>query len=125
MSDSDHPDPDVDVPSISPAELQEKLRAGERINLLDLRPRDEFEEWRIEGDGVEAANEHYSGFIEAEITGTVREAFEELDLDEPVLVVCREGGASAYVVDLLLDEGIDAMNLEDGTDAYLESQESA
>ena len=124
MSDTDHPDPDVDVPSITAEELREKLERGERINLLDLRPRDEVEEWTIEGAGVEMANEHYSGFIEAEITGTVRETFEETGLDEPVLVICREGGASAYVVDLLVDEGIDAMNLEGGTEEFHEARES-
>jgi len=120
MSDADHPDPDVDVPSISPAELREKLERNEQLNVLDLRPRDEVEEWSIEGEGVTTYNEHYSAYIEAEITGTIREKFEETGLAEPVLAICRHGGASAYVVDLFIDEGIDAMNLEDGTEAYRE-----
>ena len=118
MSDSDHPDPDVDVPSITAEALQAKLDRDEPINLLDLRPRDEVEAWAIEGDAVTTYNEHYSAYIEAEITGTVRETFEETGLSEPVLAICRHGGASAYVVDLLVDEGIEAMNLEDGTEAF-------
>jgi rhodanese-related sulfurtransferase len=120
MSDTDHPDPDVDVPSITAAELREKLERHDNLNVLDLRSRDEFEEWSIEGEGVRTVNHHYSAYIEAEITDTVRAKFEESGLDEPVLAVCRYGGASAYVVDLFLKEGIDAMNLEDGTEAYRE-----
>ena len=118
MSDADHPDPDVDVPSITAAELREKLDQRDKLNVLDLRSRDEFEEWSIEGDGVTTVNQHYSAYIEAEITDSIREKFDESGLDEPVLAVCRYGGASAYVVDLFLEEGIDAMNLEDGTEAF-------
>jgi rhodanese-related sulfurtransferase len=40
---------------------------------------------------------------------------------EPVYVICRSGGRSARAVDILAVRGIDAINVEGGTDAWLQA----
>lgn len=103
-----------DATSVSPDDLHERIQRGERVNLLDVRNRDEFEAWRISGAGVEAAQVPYAEFVAAKARGEIEEFAADLDLREPVVAVCPRGEASATVAELLRDEGIDARNLDGG-----------
>lgn len=102
------------TPSVSPEDLHERIERGERVTLLDVRNRDEFEAWRIEGAGVEATQAPYARFTAAKARGEVDDLAADLDLREPVVVVCPRGEASATVAELLREEGVDARNLESG-----------
>ncbi|WP_101297523.1 MBL fold metallo-hydrolase [Halegenticoccus soli] len=104
--------------ALSPDELYEKLRDGERVTILDVRNRDEFEEWRIAGEGVEATQVPYSRFVQAQAKGTVGDLAAEHDLEPPVLAVCGQGEASAEVAHLLSDAGVEALNLEGGMEGW-------
>ncbi len=115
---TDYPEPEGDVERVAPEELLKRLRAPERASLLDLRDRDEFESWRIDGPGVEAVQVPYVKFVSAEATDAVDDLVAETDLDEPVVAVCARGEASAYVADLLGDAGIEATNLAGGMEAW-------
>jgi len=103
-----------DTPSLSPEELHDRLARGERVHLLDVRNRDEFEAWRITGETVEATQIPYSEFAAAKARGEVDELAADLDLEPPVVAVCPRGEVSATVADLLREEGIDARNLAGG-----------
>ncbi|MFB6184593.1 MAG: MBL fold metallo-hydrolase [Haloarculaceae archaeon] len=120
---SDYPQPDDEVPSVSPLELERRIEADEPIRLLDVRNRSEIEQWRIEGNGVRRTEIPYSKFIEAEIADDV--ASLAADLEGPVVVVCGQGEASAYVADLLLEAGVEARNLAGGMDAWGRIYEAA
>ena len=116
MSDSEYPAPDGEVDSLSPATLAARIRAGETVSILDVRDRDEYDAWHVDAPGVTAAQVPYVNFVQAEIKGTV--ADRAPDLSEPIVVVCGEGKASAYVADLLATAGVDAANLAGGMEAW-------
>ena len=116
MSDSEYPAPDGEVDSLSPATLAARIRAGGTVSILDVRDRDEYDAWHVDGPGVTAAQVPYVNFVQAEIKGTV--ADRAPDLSEPIVVVCGEGKASAYVADLLATAGVDAANLAGGMEAW-------
>jgi glyoxylase-like metal-dependent hydrolase (beta-lactamase superfamily II) len=118
MSDSEYPAPDGEVDSLSPATLAARIRAGEPVSILDVRDRDEYDAWHVDGPGVTAAQVPYVKFVQAEIKGTVADRAPALP--EPIVVVCGEGKASAYVADLLATAGVDAANLAGGMEAWAE-----
>jgi glyoxylase-like metal-dependent hydrolase (beta-lactamase superfamily II) len=107
-----------DAPSISPADLHERIGRGERVSLLDVRNRDEFEAWRITGESVEATQVTYAEFAAAKARGEVGEFVANLDLREPVVAVCPRGEVSATVAELLREEGIDARTLDAGMEGW-------
>jgi len=105
-----------DADAISPRELAERLRAGEHASVVDVRDRDEFEAWRVDGPNVTATQVPENRFVQAEVTGGAAELVE--GLDEPVVAVCGRGEASDYAAELLRGEGVDAVNLAGGMDAW-------
>jgi glyoxylase-like metal-dependent hydrolase (beta-lactamase superfamily II) len=113
---SEYPDPVTDVSAVSPADLHDHLRAGEQITLLDVRDRDEFDEWHIDGPTVESHHVPYIKFVQAQVKGGIADLV--ADLAEPITVVCGRGEASAYVASLLAEAGIDARNLTGGMDEW-------
>ena len=102
--------------SVDTAELAAWLRGEETFTVLDVRNREEFEEWHITGSGVEAVQTPHQQFIAAR----VQESTENLvpDGPEPVLVVCGVGEASAEVAEQLRGIGVDARNLAGGMEAW-------
>ncbi|WP_254763111.1 MBL fold metallo-hydrolase [Natrinema marinum] len=102
--------------SIAPAELADRLRAGDELTVLDVRDRDEFERWHLEGEGVEAVQIPHVKFIQAQATGGAADLV--ADLEEPIVAVCGHGEASAHAVSLLREAGIEARNLAGGMDAW-------
>ncbi len=110
----EYPDPEVPVESVGPADLAARLARGEPIRLLDVRNRDEFEAWRIDGPSVTATLVPYMRWLQADATDGVAERAAEIEGEGPIVAVCGRGEASAYVAGLLVEEGIDARNLADG-----------
>lgn len=115
---SDAVDPADDPSSIAPSALAELLRSGDRATVLDVRNRDEFERWHLDGEGIEAVQIPHAKFIQAEATDGVTDLV--ADLEEPIVAVCGRGEASGHAVGLLRDAGIEARNLAGGMDAWAE-----
>ncbi|QLG50425.1 MBL fold metallo-hydrolase [Natrinema halophilum] len=113
--------PDDDHPSIAPDAMADRLQSGDPLTVLDVRNRDEFERWHLEGDAVEAAQIPHVRFIQAEATGRVDDLVD--DLSEPIVAVCGHGDASAHAVGLLREAGIEARNLAGGMDAWADLYE--
>jgi glyoxylase-like metal-dependent hydrolase (beta-lactamase superfamily II) len=114
-------DPEGTVPSLSPAELDDRLRGRDPLRVLDVRDRDEFEEWHVSGPAVAATQVPHVRFVAAEAKGSVAAVADEVGLDPgdgPVLVVCGHGEASDHVAGLLRAEGYHAYNLAGGMDAW-------
>ena len=107
-----------DGDGLSPEELAEKLASGEQLSVLDVRDRDEFDTWHLEGEGVEAVQVPHVRFLQAKVQGTVPDLFADTALAEPVVAVCGRGEASGQVAGMFRDSGIDAVNLEGGMDAW-------
>ncbi|EMA43361.1 MBL fold metallo-hydrolase [Halococcus saccharolyticus] len=104
--------PETDA--IAPAALARAIDAGEPVALLDVRDRDEVASWAIEGPSIEREHVPYARFLQAEVTGGVDDLAADLELDEPITVVCGRGEASDHVADLLAEAGVAARNLVEG-----------
>lgn len=118
MTDSD--DPPADVPSVEADALAAFLRSADEVTVLDVRNRDEYEQWRLAGDGVETVQVPYYQVLAAKANDDLPALFEDLgvDVERPVLAVCGRGDASANVAYHLNEAGFDASNLAGGMDAW-------
>ena len=114
----EYPDPPADVPSVSPATLKRRLDRGEPVRLLDVRNRDEIEEWRISGPSITRTDIPHAKFMQAKVRDTVTDLADGIDGGGPITVVCGHGEASAFVAGLLAQRGVDAQNLAGGMDKW-------
>jgi glyoxylase-like metal-dependent hydrolase (beta-lactamase superfamily II) len=112
MADESTPSRDA----VAPEELAERVRAGDSVSVVDVRDRDEFETWRVDGPNVTATQVPENRFVQAEVTGGAADLVD--GGAAPVVVVCGQGEASDYAADLLREEGVDAVNLAGGMDAW-------
>jgi rhodanese-related sulfurtransferase len=92
---------------ITPDEVKGKLDAGEKFLLLDVREPWEFESARIEGAKLIPMGDVPS------------RAHQELDPDEPIVVVCHHGVRSMNVTVWLRQQGFEkAQSMRGGIDAW-------
>lgn len=112
----------------TPADLLERLNRGEEMFILDVRNREEFEAWRIEGrTKLPIVNVPYfeileeggaDDIIESVINYARAKLVDQLPKDRPILVVCAKGGTSDLVAEGLRQMGYEAINLAGGTLAW-------
>ncbi len=114
---------------IGASALADRLMAGERPFVLDVRNRDEFERWRLEGrDGpLEAVNQPYfemfdylegDDVVGALATYAERHLTDRLPREGEILVVCAKGDTSDLVAQALRRLGYRAVNLAGGMVAW-------
>ncbi|PAU84799.1 MBL fold metallo-hydrolase [Halorubrum salipaludis] len=115
MNADDFPTPDVEVASVEPETLKDRIDAGEDITLLDARMQSDYEEWRIDGENVTSINVPYFEFLEDDIDEDVLDRIPD---DREVTVLCAKGGASEYVAGTLAERGYDVDHLEDGMNGW-------
>ena len=115
MDAEDFPTPDVEVESIAPEALKDRIDAGDEVTLLDARMGSDYEEWRIDGENVTSINVPYFEFLDEEIGDDV---LDRIPAGEHVTVLCAKGGASEYVAGALAERGYDVDHLEDGMNGW-------
>lgn len=113
-----------------PQDIWERLLHDEPMFILDVRNRDEFEHWRVEGPHpVPTLNVPYFELLDLESEGEdiaeavmrgvrAQELAPRLPHDRPILAVCAEGNTSGFVAEGLRRLGFDAVNLEGGMEAW-------
>ncbi len=102
----------ADYDSITARKLKQRLDAGDRPLLLDVREPWEFELARIEGSVLVPMSE-------------LEERFSEFDPAEETVVICHHGSRSAHVTQALRGAGFfRVINLEGGLDAYADVDDS-
>lgn len=87
--------------SITTTELQEKIESGTPVQLIDVREDEEV------AAGMVPDAKHI-------VLGTLPERVDEIDKDQPVLVICRSGRRSEMACEFLESQGIEAINVEGG-----------
>lgn len=87
--------------TITTEELQAKLEAGEKVNLIDVREVSELEEG------------HIPGVLNIPL-GLLEFRMHELDKKEPYVVICRSGGRSGQATMFLESQGFDVTNMTGG-----------
>ncbi|NHN42463.1 MBL fold metallo-hydrolase [Halorubellus sp. JP-L1] len=105
-----------DAPTVAPRVLADRVARGDDVAIVDLRNRDEVDEWRIDGPNVTVEQVPYSRFVQAQVTGDVADLV--ADVPEPLVVVCAAGEASAEVANALAEAGVDAVHLEAGMEGW-------
>ena len=115
MNADDFPTPDVDVESVDPETLKDRIDAGEDVTLLDARMQSEYDEWHIDGENVTSINAPYFEFLEDDIDEAV---LDQIPDDRQLTVLCAKGGASEYVAGTLAERGYDVDHLEDGMNGW-------
>ena len=92
--------------------LRDMLEHGERVTVVDVRKREDHEEWSIPGSV-------HVGAYDALGAGDER-AMEGLELPEgaPVVTVCGRGRSSAVAAQQLRRQGYEAFSLEGGMEAW-------
>ena len=115
MNADDLPTPAVDVESVDPESLKDRIDAGEDVTLLDSRMQSDYDEWRIDGENVTSINFPYFEFLEDDIDEDVLDQIPE---DHEVTVLCAKGGASEFVAGKLAERGYDVDHLEDGMNGW-------
>ncbi len=93
----------ADIPQMTPAELKQRIDAGEHLEILDVR---EPHEWDISNLG------HLGARLIPK--GEVLERMGELDTAQEIVVQCRTGGRSAEIVMLLQEHGFTKLHNLDG-----------
>lgn len=115
MNADDFPTPDVDVETVDPESLKDRIDAGEDVTLLDARMQSDYEEWRIDGENVTSINVPYFEFLEDEVD---EEILDQIPDDREVTVLCAKGGASEFVAGTLAELGYEVNHLEDGMNGW-------
>ncbi|WP_434520853.1 MBL fold metallo-hydrolase [Halorubrum sp. AS12] len=115
MDADDFPTPNVEVETVAPNELKDRIDAGEDVTLLDVRMSADYEEWRIDGENVTSINVPYFEFLDDEVDDDVLDRIPD---DREVTVLCAKGGASEYVAGTLAERGYDVEHLEDGMNGW-------
>ena len=91
----------------TPQQVWQRLLRNEPLFILDVRNRDEFEHWRVEGPrSVPTLNVPYFELLdlegeeedvtEAVMRGVRAQLMEQLPRDRPILAVCAVGNISNY-----------------------------
>ena len=97
---------DADVPAIEPAELEQRLRRGDPLDLVDVREPNEFEIGRLDGARLAPVDRL------AELLSTI-------DLERDVVVYCKVGTRSAQAVRQIRAAGFTRVwNLAGGIDRW-------
>lgn len=109
-------------------EQKEHLDRREKFFIFDVRNRDEFSAWHIEGEVTPPTlNVPYfeileeggrDDFIESIKAYAEKELAGRLPGDQPIVTVCAKGDTSAYVAEGLRQLGYDALNLQGGMRAW-------
>lgn len=117
------------ITAASPQQVWERLLRNDPLFILDVRNRDEFERWRVEGPHpVSTLSVPYFELLdlegeqedvtEAVMRGVQAQLMDQLPTDRPILAVCAEGNTSNYVAEGLRRLGFDAVNMEGGMEAW-------
>ncbi len=93
------------VPTLTPTEVQEKLKNGKRPFVLDVREPHEMRDGYIAGAKLIPL-------------GQLSVRMKELPKDREIVVVCRSGSRSASATKLLIAAGYTAINMKGGMLAW-------
>ena len=91
----------AEINIITPKELETKLEAGEKLEIVDVREQEEVQVGIIEG-----AKHIPMGEIPARL--------DEFDKDKEYIFVCRSGGRSGNVCYFMQEQGFKVVNMIGG-----------
>src|SRR5258705_8385890 len=92
--------------------LRDWLESGRPVTVLDIRPADQREEWRIPGSLHVDAQAAMRPSAPATVGGV------PVPSGQPVVAVCAQGKSSILAVRAMREQGIEALSLKGGMQAW-------
>ena len=103
---------------ITAEELEERLKAGSDLSLVDIRSEDDYETETIEGSqNLPIREALMDGDLE-----TVQEYLAELPDDKEIVTFCDAGVTSTQTAEMLSEQGYDAKALDGGLNSWKENE---
>lgn len=102
--------------TITSEELYQKILAREKVLLLDVRAEEKYNDFHIEGTGIESLNIHKSEFFKLE--GNSNAMIEALPKDQEMVVTCTTGNSASKCASILSEHHYDVLVLEGGMTAW-------
>lgn len=99
---------------ISPKELYEKMKKGEKTYLLDVRAEEKFNEYHIEAEGFETRNLPKTIIFEG------HDSVELIPKEEEIVVTCTTGNSASKCATILSEKDYTVLVLEGGITAWKE-----
>lgn len=101
------------ITKMTAAQIARKVIDNKELFILDVRNRDAFDDWKIEGHNFEYLNIPYFDLLDG-----VYEILPKLPKDKDVLVVCAKEGSSLMVAEMISEAGRDVYYLEGGMKSW-------
>lgn len=101
------------VHKMTAAQVARKVIENRPLFILDVRNKEDFEDWRIEGKQFTHLNVPYFELLDG-----VDEILPKLPVDKDILVVCAKEGSSMMVAEMLSEAGRDVFYLEGGMKSW-------
>ena len=106
-----HNAPNSDYKTVGVEEFNDLISNSDSVVLLDVRTASEYKEAYLKG----------ALLIDFKADTFMTAALNQLPKDKTVAIFCRSGIRSASAAELLAEEGYKVVNLEGGTDAWIEA----
>jgi rhodanese-related sulfurtransferase len=101
-----HPSSRLPFKQVRPAEIKQRLDAGERLRIIDIREYDEYQTAHVE-------------IAELLPMSEIQSWWQDLPRDEELVIMCHHGSRSAQVCMALSRAGFERLaNVEGGIDAW-------
>ncbi|KXZ20516.1 hypothetical protein AXI58_00620 [Bacillus nakamurai] len=106
------------VQALTAKEVTQKIFNKEPLFILDVRNKNDFSDWKIEGHYFDHLNVPYFDLLDG-----VEDILGEIPSDKEVLVVCAKEGSSVMVSEMLSEAGLSVSYLKGGMKAWSEHLE--
>ncbi|WP_034759074.1 MBL fold metallo-hydrolase [Rossellomorea vietnamensis] len=104
------------VKNLTAGELTQKIMNGDRMFILDVRPKDAFDDWKVEGKNVKIINKPFS-----ELKDNLESVQSILPDNEAIYVICAKGNSSTKTAEMLAGAGMNNIySVEGGMQAWSE-----
>lgn len=108
----------MSIRKINVQEITKKVFNKEKLFILDVRNKEEFKDWKIEGHNFTHLNVPYFNLLDG-----IDSIEDKLPKNEEILVVCAKEGSSIMIAEMLDEAGFKASYLEGGMKSYSEHLE--
>jgi len=101
------------VTKMTAAQVARKVIEKRELFILDVRNKEAFEDWKIEGQHFDYLNIPYFELLDG-----VEKVLPRIPTDKEVLVVCAKEGSSLMVAEMMSEAGRDVYYLEEGMKSW-------
>jgi glyoxylase-like metal-dependent hydrolase (beta-lactamase superfamily II) len=99
----------MSIKMISVKDVVKKILQDERLYILDVRPKESFDDWKVEGKNVEVINLPSNELLEK-----IDTVMEKVPKGENLYVICAKGKSSLKAAEKIVQEGYNNIYSIDG-----------